>query len=99
MGLQLNILPAPLGQSSCSRRICRPLRIRPSLWWMGLWLRSSRPCRRTCRRRGCDRRKKREAGADPAADAWYGYYGYGRRYYGGYYGGYYGYPYGYRYWG
>merc|ERR1712203_139535 len=25
-------------------------------------------------------------GADPAADAWYGYYGYGRRYYGGYYG-------------
>merc|ERR1712228_193145 len=46
-----------------------------------------------------EERKKREAGADPAADAWYGYYGYGRRYYGGYYGGYYGYPYGYRYWG
>ena len=42
-----------------------------------------------------------EAGADPAADAWYGYYGhgygYGHRYYGGY-GGYYGgYPYGYGY--
>merc|ERR1719436_2247573 len=32
-----------------------------------------------------------------AADAWYGYYGYGRRYYGGYYGGYYGHPYGYGY--
>merc|ERR1712051_164957 len=41
-----------------------------------------------------------EAEADPAADAWYGYYGhgygyggYGRRYYGGYYG----HPYGYGY--
>ena len=41
-----------------------------------------------------------EAEADPAADAWYGYYGhgygYGHRYYGGY-GGYYGHPYGYGY--
>lgn len=41
-----------------------------------------------------------EAGADPAANAWYGYYGhgygYGHRYYGGY-GGYYGHPYGYGY--
>merc|ERR1711899_250198 len=39
--------------------------------------------------------------ADPAADAWYGYYGYpgyyGHRYYG--YGGYYGHRYGYGYWG
>merc|ERR1712038_1372069 len=38
---------------------------------------------------------------DPAADAWYGYYGYpgyyGHRYYG--YGGYYGHRYGYGYWG
>merc|ERR1739847_80313 len=31
-----------------------------------------------------------EPEADATADAWYGYYGYGRRYYGGYYGGYYG---------
>jgi len=42
-----------------------------------------------------------EAKADPAADAWYGYYGYpgyyGHRYYG--YGGYYGHRYGYGYWG
>merc|ERR1711993_129187 len=42
-----------------------------------------------------------EATADPAADAWYGYYGYpgyyGHRYYG--YGGYYGHRYGYGYWG
>merc|ERR1712025_1324748 len=41
------------------------------------------------------------AKADPAADAWYGYYGYpgyyGHRYYG--YGGYYGHRYGYGYWG
>ena len=38
---------------------------------------------------------------DPAADAWYGFYGYpgyyGHRYYG--YGGYYGHRYGYGYWG
>ena len=34
--------------------------------------------------------------ADAAADAWHGYYGYGRRW-GGYYGGYYGHPYGYGY--
>merc|ERR1712004_552118 len=42
-----------------------------------------------------------EASADPAADAYYGYYGLGYgRYYGGYYGGYYGYPrYGYGYYG
>merc|ERR1711944_169841 len=42
-----------------------------------------------------------EATADPAADAWYGYYGYpgyyGHRYYG--WGGYYGHRYGYGYWG
>merc|ERR1711992_360729 len=42
-----------------------------------------------------------EATADPAADAWYGYYGYpgyyGHRYYG--YGGYCGHRYGYGYWG
>merc|ERR1719361_2243997 len=44
-----------------------------------------------------------EAEADPAADAWYGYYGHGYGYggYGGYgrryYGGYYGHPYGYGY--
>merc|ERR1711992_96687 len=35
------------------------------------------------------------APAAAEADAWYGYYGYGRRYYGGYHGGYYGHPYGY----
>merc|ERR1712037_27321 len=34
--------------------------------------------------------------AEAAADAWHGYYGYGRRW-GGYYGGYYGHPYGYGY--
>ena len=41
-----------------------------------------------------------EASADPAADAWYGYYGLGYGY-GRYYGGYYGYPgyYGYGYYG
>ena len=34
--------------------------------------------------------------AEAAADAWHGYYGYGRRW-GGYYGGYYGHSYGYGY--
>merc|ERR1712109_300839 len=42
-----------------------------------------------------------KSGPNPAADAWYGYYGYpgyyGHRYYG--YGGYYGHRYGYGYWG